>query len=86
MPYLIYTGTDGKRVVRNVKTGLEAGHKSAMALKGFHYLKTVKAPSIRALEKYSDNGICPTPDGCRVEPDGTCEHGLPSWMLILHII
>lgn len=23
-----------------------------------------------------------TPDGCRVEPDGHCSHGFPSWALV----
>lgn len=25
-------------------------------------------------------------DGCTVEPDGTCEHGNPSWMIALGLI
>jgi len=29
---------------------------------------------------------CPAEDGCIVEPDGTCEHGYKSILLILGII
>ena len=29
---------------------------------------------------------CEATDGCIVEPDGTCEHGFPSWFLYLDII
>jgi hypothetical protein len=26
------------------------------------------------------------PYGCIVEPDGTCEHGRPSWLIVLGLI
>jgi hypothetical protein len=26
------------------------------------------------------------PEGCWVEPDGWCEHGYPSWMLVYGVI
>ena len=32
------------------------------------------------------DGTCFTPDGCIVEPDGSCEHGLKSWLLIYGLI
>lgn len=47
---------------------------------------TKKAPSIERLERYADDGIVPTPCGCRVEPDGECEHGIGSWLVILGYI
>lgn len=43
-------------------------------------------PSVRTLKKWMFNGICPTPDGCKVEPDGTCEHGWNAWLLIMGVI
>jgi hypothetical protein len=46
----------------------------------------VRVPSIKTLEKWSFDGICKTPDGCRVEPDGICPHGYQSWLLILGYI
>jgi hypothetical protein len=27
-----------------------------------------------------------TTDGCIAEPDGVCEHGHPSWLVVLHYI
>jgi len=45
-----------------------------------------KVPSVKTLAKYMDDSICPTPDGCKVEPDGTCQHGWNAWLLILHVI
>lgn len=29
----------------------------------------------------SDTGRCEALDGCRVDPDGSCEHGFPSWLV-----
>lgn len=46
----------------------------------------VKIPSIKTLEKYSYEGIAKTPCGCRVEPDGECSHGNPSWLIVMGLI
>ena len=45
-----------------------------------------KAPSMGTLNKWVENGIAKALDGCRVEPDGTCEHHFPSWILALGMI
>ena len=47
------------------------------------HLRVSKIPGIRSLQNASENGVCKTPDGCKVEPDGTCPHGWDSWMKIL---
>jgi len=36
-------------------------------------------------ELMEESGYCLATDGCMVEPDGTCEHGCDSWMLVLGI-
>lgn len=41
--------------------------------------KRTTMPSMRTMEKWVSDGIVPTPDGCRVEPDGICEHGWRSF-------
>jgi hypothetical protein len=46
----------------------------------------VKPPTLKTLERWSDSGIAKATDGCRVEPDGTCEHGCQSWLLVLGFI
>lgn len=40
------------------------------------------------LQEWYDAGGCEAacPNGCWVEPDGTCEHGEPSWFLLLGMI
>jgi hypothetical protein len=45
-----------------------------------------KTPSLKTLERWLDQGVCKTPVVCRVEPDGICEHGKRSWLLILGYI
>ena len=29
------------------------------------------------------DGVCRSPDGCQVDPEGWCDHGLASWALVL---
>jgi len=43
-------------------------------------------PSMESLMDLSDDGSCECPDGCIVEPDGICEHGFKSWLLIMGAI
>lgn len=46
----------------------------------------LKVPSERKLENWSNDGICESIFGETVEPDGTDEHGSPSWLLALGLI
>ena len=48
----------------------------------------LKAPDVETLIGWEDDGGCEAacPDHCWVEPDGTCEHGHPSWLLKLGLI
>ena len=73
-----------ERGLRNLKPGAsfedyKAKCPSAVKIKG-------KPPTIKQLEKWSNAGACPTPCGCRVEPDGSCEHGLDSWLIICGVM
>ena len=45
--------------------------------------KIPKPPSVQRLEEWDNEGYCESLDGCRVEPDGTCEHGKPSWLIAM---
>lgn len=54
--------------------------------KGERHKVTHKAPSIRTMERMSNEGRAYATDGCIVEPDGRCEHGHRSWMLVLGYI
>jgi len=43
-------------------------------------------PSIEDLMQWETEGGCEATDGCWVESDGRCEHGCPSWMIVLGLI
>jgi len=47
---------------------------------------TTDEPDLEDLMEQDGEGGCDASDGCWVEPDGTCEHGHPSWMLRLGLI
>jgi hypothetical protein len=45
-----------------------------------------RKPSLVKLQAWVNDGVAEATDGCTVEPDGTCEHGKPSWLLKLGYI
>jgi hypothetical protein len=47
----------------------------------------MRRPSLEELQRQvEEDGGCAATDGCSVEPDGTCDHGQPSWLLVLGLI
>ena len=48
----------------------------------------LRRPSMAQLERWDREGGCEAAcsHGCWVEPDGTCEHGRRSWLLVLGMI
>ena len=47
----------------------------------------MRRPSLEELQRQlEEHGGCEAIDGCFVEPDGTCDHGHPSWLLVLGLI
>lgn len=45
-----------------------------------------ESPSMEELEEQSNDGVCDSILGERVEPDGYDEHGSPSWLLAMQLI
>jgi hypothetical protein len=43
-------------------------------------------PSFETLQEWEHDGICETPTGHKVEPDGVGPDGVPSWLRCLSII
>lgn len=78
-----------KQIVYSIERGLRT-LKEGADFNGYKekYTSAVKCtvPSMKTLTKQMFDGICKTPDGCNVEPDGTCQHGYPSWLIILGIM
>ena len=48
--------------------------------------KVKRLPSMASLERWSDDGVCMTPTGHKVEPDGNGPDGVPSWLRLLFFI
>ncbi|GHH31449.1 hypothetical protein [Streptomyces rubradiris] len=46
----------------------------------------VDGPSVEEMQEWLSEGGAEARDGCWVEPDGKCEHGSPSWLLLLGTI
>ena len=45
-----------------------------------------KPPTMATLERWSNDGVCRTVTGYKVEPDGIGPDGSPSWLLALGLI
>ena len=69
--------------VRTLKEGVTFDYFQA---KYPEAVKVCRVPSIRTLEEWSNDCGCEAIDGCWVEPDGTCQHGQPSWLLAMGMI
>ena len=49
--------------------------------------RSERRPNIELLAQWDyEDGGCETPCGCWVEVDGHCEHGNPSWALLVGLI
>ncbi len=60
--------------------------KAALILLDRWQLEVNELPSMRELMEWDEDGICETPTGYRVEPDGTGPDGVPSWLRALRLI
>lgn len=45
-----------------------------------------KEPHPLTIERWMENGTARATDGCRVELDGTCPHGHPSWLVQMGMV
>jgi hypothetical protein len=54
--------------------------------KGEKHIAVTSRPDMETLEEWVSDGIAEATDGCRVEPDGVCEHGHSSWLRVLGFI
>lgn len=77
--YLLVNGN-----VRTVKEGVNPTTAIAnLEAKGLTVQKIKSPPSIKTMEKWVCDGIARATDGCKIEPDGVCQHGHKSWLLVL---
>lgn len=76
----VYSSSRG---YRKLKEGISL---ESYQLKRSDAFECGKMPDLEQLEEWESEGVCETPDGCFTEPDGTCSHGLPSWLIIAGVI
>ena len=63
-----------------------ANKKAALSSLDRWQLEVDELPSMQELMAWNDDGLCETPTGHRVEPDGTGPDGVPSWLRALRLI
>jgi hypothetical protein len=68
-----------------IRRGLLVANLHA-TVKATNGTKFSKPPSLRKLERESNDGVCTTVTGKRVEPDGIGDDGSPSWLLVMGVI
>ena len=61
--------------------------ESCGRFRGDKHLAVTPPPEIETIQGWiMDMDNAEATDGCEVEPDGICEHGHQSWLLIMAII
>ena len=73
---LLALATDGSRAYR-------LGFRNANKNFGLPFMKE---PTLRTLERWSNDCVAKTVIGGRIEPDGRDQNGFPSWLLVLGLI
>lgn len=53
---------------------------------GIEHTPTEPHPSDSQIAEWVIDSICDATDGCRVEPDGYCLDGHPSWLIVLKLV
>ena len=57
--------------------------ESCGRVKGEKHKATEPKPTMEQMFEWVGDGVAEATDGCRVEPDGICEHGHSSWLMVL---
>jgi hypothetical protein len=96
MAAIVFKKVEGKWRVAGRYTGKEKAAEIATNPKFQQYKSICEAkgqdvtvkdmPSDETMGKWSFDGVARTPDGCRTEPDGDCQHGWSSWLVYVGFI
>ena len=83
--------SSGWKIYARKKEGVSIEDWKARKLLNYENLKLWKRevktiPSFEELREWEHDGICETPTGHRVEPDGIGPDGIPSWLRLFGII
>lgn len=68
-----------------IRRGLLVSNLHA-TVKATNGVKFRKPPGLATLERQSNDGVCMTVTGHKVEPDGFGPDGSPSWLLVMGVI
>lgn len=79
MKITVYSKERGVRTLKEGITLAQYQEKYPSAIQ-------VKPPTVKTMERWMDDGVAKAVDGCRVEPDGECSHGYPSWLVAYGLI
>jgi len=69
---------------KRLKEGYDP-HKFIEDLKAQGWIEGT-APTWQTVQRWASQGKARTPCGCWVEPDGECQHGNKSWLVLLGMI
>jgi len=75
----VYTRERGVRILKESVTLAQYQEKYPGAFR-------VEIPSEEQMADWVCDSVCEAIDGCPVEPDGTCQHGYPSWLLAIGLM
>jgi len=81
-----HISSDGLLDGRAYKASIPKEKRDHLAEKHNGFWELHDVPSFDDMVEQMMDGVCETPDGCWVEPDGHCPHGYPAWPLILGLI
>ncbi|MBX3671304.1 MAG: hypothetical protein KF778_23150 [Rhodocyclaceae bacterium] len=63
-----------------------ANKRAAFALLPYWQTSVTDLPDDATLNRWLVDGVCETPDGDEIEPDGTSWKGVPSWLVALKLM
>jgi hypothetical protein len=82
----VYDGKVLSKRNRTPRKRIPKDSKPGKAFQDRYPSPTEPEPTMDVLEGWMLDGTAEATDGCTVEPDGTCEHGHPSWLRYLGLM
>ena len=72
---------------KRVKAGLTVEEAIGRLIqKGWQTGRVTRVPCEANLRRWEEEGVAEAQDGCRVEIDGYCPHGWPSWLIVAGLV
>lgn len=83
-PFVFKMKGQAHKIVRYIGTPEQwPEYVARQEARGIKVVKLNRVPSDLTIARAAaEAASVKTPDGCKVEPDGHCPHGFPSWALV----